>query len=134
MLDRIAEEGGADLVPALTSPLPFTVIADMLGAPTTDHERIRELSGTIVRSLEPVADPAVMQEIENADGLHHLRELPHVSPPDSITGPSTAHAARTSSRLGCWPGRTARCYLAGLTGQDSSEWVVRESLSGSAVA
>ncbi|MFI8931757.1 cytochrome P450 [Streptomyces sp. NPDC053474] len=67
MLDRIAEEGGADLVPALASPLPFTVIADMLGAPPTDHERIRELSGTIVRSLEPVADPAVMQEIENAD-------------------------------------------------------------------
>ncbi|MEW2528514.1 cytochrome P450 [Streptomyces sp. NPDC047071] len=67
MLDRIADEGGADLVPALASPLPFTVIADMLGAPPTDHERIRELSGTIVRSLEPVADPAVMQEIENAD-------------------------------------------------------------------
>jgi len=67
MLDRIAEEGGADLVPALASPLPFTVIADMLGAPPTDHERIRELSGTLVRSLEPVADPAVMQEIENAD-------------------------------------------------------------------
>ncbi|GHH93674.1 cytochrome P450 [Streptomyces capillispiralis] len=67
MLDRIAEDGGADLVPALASPLPFTVIADMLGAPPTDHERIRELSGTIVRSLEPVADPALMQEIENAD-------------------------------------------------------------------
>ncbi|WP_367123228.1 cytochrome P450 [Streptomyces phytohabitans] len=67
MLDRIAEDGGADLVPTLASPLPFTVIADMLGAPPTDHERIRELSGTVVRSLEPVADPAVMQEIENAD-------------------------------------------------------------------
>ncbi|WP_030670448.1 cytochrome P450 [Streptomyces sp. NRRL B-1347] len=67
MLDKIAAAGGADLVPALASPLPFTVIAEMLGAPPTDHERIQELSGTIVRSLEPVADPAVMQEIENAD-------------------------------------------------------------------
>ncbi|MCF2436930.1 cytochrome P450 [Streptomyces thinghirensis] len=57
MLDRIAEEGGADLAPALASPPPFTVIADMLGAPPTDHERIRNSSGTLVRP-GPVADPA----------------------------------------------------------------------------
>jgi len=31
----------------------------MLGTPPADHERIRELTGTVVRSLEPVADPAV---------------------------------------------------------------------------
>ncbi|EPH43870.1 putative Cytochrome [Streptomyces aurantiacus JA 4570] len=67
MLDRIADAGRADLVPELASPLPFAVIAEMLGAPPTDHERIRELSGTMVRSLEPVADPAVMQAIEAAD-------------------------------------------------------------------
>lgn len=67
MLDRIAEAGRADLVPELASPLPFAVIAQMLGAPPTDHERIRELSATMVRSLEPVADPAVMQAIEAAD-------------------------------------------------------------------
>ncbi|MFD3822790.1 cytochrome P450 [Streptomyces sp. NPDC058625] len=67
MLDRVADEGRADLVPALASPLPFTVIAEMLGAPSTDHARIRELSGTMVRSLEPVADPALMQAIEAAD-------------------------------------------------------------------
>lgn len=67
MLDRIAAAGRADLVPELASPLPFAVIAEMLGAPPTDHERIRELSATMVRSLEPVADPAVMQAIEAAD-------------------------------------------------------------------
>ncbi|GHC53242.1 cytochrome P450 [Streptomyces flavofungini] len=67
MLDRIAASGRADLVPELASPLPFAVIAEMLGAPPTDHERIRELSATMVRSLEPVADPAVMQAIEAAD-------------------------------------------------------------------
>ncbi|WP_431040578.1 cytochrome P450 [Streptomyces sp. P1-3] len=67
MLDRIADAGRADLVPELASPLPFTVIAEMLGAPPTDHARIRELSGTMVRSLEPVADPGLMQAIEAAD-------------------------------------------------------------------
>ena len=57
MLDRIAAAGTVDLVSALAFPLPFSVIAEMLGTPPADHERIRQLSGTVVRSLEPVADP-----------------------------------------------------------------------------
>lgn len=67
MLDELAYEGQTDLVPALAHPLPFAVIVEMLGAPPNDHERVRELSGTVVRALEPVADPAVMAAIEAAD-------------------------------------------------------------------
>ena len=48
-------------------PLPFAVIAEMLGTPPADHERIRELSGTVVRSLEPVADPELAAAIMAAD-------------------------------------------------------------------
>jgi cytochrome P450 len=43
------------------------VIAEMLGTPPADHERIRQLSGTIVRSLEPVNDPAMVAAIAAAD-------------------------------------------------------------------
>jgi cytochrome P450 len=39
----------------------------MLGTPPADHERIRELSGTVVRSLEPVADPELVAAIGAAD-------------------------------------------------------------------
>jgi cytochrome P450 len=56
MLDPVAAAGRADLVEALAFPLPFTVIAEMLGTPPADHARIRELTGLVVRSLEPVAD------------------------------------------------------------------------------
>jgi len=43
------------------------VIAEMLGTPPAGHERIRELSGTVVRSLEPVADPELAKAIVAAD-------------------------------------------------------------------
>jgi cytochrome P450 len=67
MLDTAAAQRRVDLVDALAFPLPFTVIAEMLGTPPADHERIRELSGTVVRSLEPVADPELAAAIMAAD-------------------------------------------------------------------
>jgi cytochrome P450 len=67
MLDEIAAEGTVDLVSALAFPLPFSVIAEMLGTPPADHERIRQLTGTVVRSLEPVADPELVRAIVAAD-------------------------------------------------------------------
>jgi cytochrome P450 len=48
-------------------PLPFTVISEMLGMPPTDHARLRELAGTMVRSLEPVNDPELIAAIAEAD-------------------------------------------------------------------
>jgi len=67
MLDAIAAQRRVDLVDALAFPLPFRVIAEMLGTPPADHERIRQLSGTVVRSLEPVADPDLVAAIVAAD-------------------------------------------------------------------
>ena len=66
-LDRMAEKGESDLVEELAFPLPFAVISEMLGMPPTDHGRIRELSGTLVRSLEIVADEETGRAIMAAD-------------------------------------------------------------------
>jgi cytochrome P450 len=66
LLDAAEREGRVDLVDALAFPLPFAVIAEMLGTPPADHERIRRLTGTVVRSLEPVVDPAVAPAIAAA--------------------------------------------------------------------
>jgi cytochrome P450 len=66
MLDEIASIRHADLVEALAFPLPFTVIAELLGTPPADHQRIRELTGTLVRSLEPVNDPDLIAAIAAA--------------------------------------------------------------------
>ena len=67
MLDAMARQGRVDLVDALAFPLPFSVIAEMLGTPPADHERIRKLTGTVVRSLEPIADPGLVAAIIAAD-------------------------------------------------------------------
>jgi len=70
MLDAAERQGqGAqvNLVDALAFPLPFAVIAEMLGTPSAEHERIRQLSGTVVRSLEPVNDPDMAAAILAAD-------------------------------------------------------------------
>jgi cytochrome P450 len=67
MLDEMARKQHVDLVESLAFPLPFAVIAEMLGTPPADHNRIRELSGILVRSLEPVADPELGAAITSAD-------------------------------------------------------------------
>jgi cytochrome P450 len=72
-LDDIAERGTVDLIDALAFPLPFTVISLMLGMPETDTDRLRELSGTVVRSLEPVPDEATVRAIVDAE--IELRDL-----------------------------------------------------------
>ncbi|AJP00628.1 cytochrome P450 [Streptomyces cyaneogriseus subsp. noncyanogenus] len=66
-LDRIAADGGGDLVEALAFPLPFTVISRMLGMPPTDTVRMRTLTHTLMRSVEPTTDPEVMRAVEAAD-------------------------------------------------------------------
>lgn len=68
MLDAMARARHVDLIESLAFPLPFAVIAKMLGTPSSDHERIRELTGVLVRSLEPVADPDLVSAIVSADG------------------------------------------------------------------
>jgi cytochrome P450 len=73
MLGAMAAEHRVDLVDALAFPLPFSVIAEMLGAPPADHDRIRQLTGTVVRSLEPVADPGLAKAIMAAD--EELRQI-----------------------------------------------------------
>src|SRR5260370_24275088 len=45
----------------------------MLGTPPADHERLRQLTGTVVRSLEPVVDPGLVAAIVAAD--NELAEL-----------------------------------------------------------
>jgi len=65
-LDALADAAGGDLIGELAFPLPFDVISEMLGMPDSDRDQVRDWSGTVVRSLEPVVDPEVLKAIAEA--------------------------------------------------------------------
>jgi cytochrome P450 len=65
-LDRAADAGRMDVIGDLAFPLPFLVISEMLGMPDTDRVKLREWSGLVVRTLEPMNDPALMLRISQA--------------------------------------------------------------------
>jgi cytochrome P450 len=70
-LDRVAPTGEMELVSDLAFPLPFAVISEMLGMPESDSAQLREWSGTLVRSLEPINDPELVKRIAAAgDAMH----------------------------------------------------------------
>ena len=76
-LDRASADGGFEAVGGLAFPLPFDVISEMLGMPDTDAVRVRDLSSTLVRSLEPVTDPDLVRRISLA-GLEMTELLDEV--------------------------------------------------------
>ncbi|OLT20850.1 cytochrome [Actinomadura sp. CNU-125] len=67
LCDRIAELGHADLVAELAFPLPFAVVSEMLGAPPVDQARLRDLSGILLRTLEPLPDPLLREQVRSAN-------------------------------------------------------------------
>jgi cytochrome P450 len=65
-LDSLPQRGEAELIADLAFPLPFQVITELLGMPATDSVQLREWSGLLVRTLEPVYDPDVLRAIAEA--------------------------------------------------------------------
>jgi len=51
LLDPLGTSGTFELVRDIASPLPVTVIAEMLGVPTEDRERFRHWSDDVIRTL-----------------------------------------------------------------------------------
>jgi cytochrome P450 len=72
-LDRAAAAGGFELISDFAFPLPFTVISELLGTPSTDTDALREWSGLLVRNLEPVLDPDMLRAMAAAaENMHGL--------------------------------------------------------------
>jgi pimeloyl-[acyl-carrier protein] synthase len=57
-LDRVQAAQEMDLIGDLAYPLPVAVICEMLGVPVGDHERIRQWSADVARSLDAIGLPS----------------------------------------------------------------------------
>ena len=73
ILDRVADEGGCDLVSTLAFPLPFQVISELLGMPTDEREQLRAWSQAITLTLEPLI--TTEERLAATDAATHMREF-----------------------------------------------------------
>lgn len=65
-IDDIIEAGEADLISALAYPLPFTVIAEMLGVPAADRDEFRQWTTDLGPILDPFIPPEQLPATANA--------------------------------------------------------------------
>ena len=74
-LDRLAD--GGDVVEELAFPLPFDVISEMLGMPDSDKDQIRDWSGDIAKTIDPVISPEEVEAAARSDRAmnSHLDEV-----------------------------------------------------------
>jgi unspecific monooxygenase len=89
LIDRIEPDGQADLLPAFATPIPVTVIAEMLGVPTSMNEQLLDWSHRMVamhmhgrtRAVEMDANQAAR---EFSDFLRNYVEERRRKPGDDI--------------------------------------------------
>jgi cytochrome P450 len=71
LLDDAAEKDEMEVVADLAFPLPVTVISEMLGIPSSDHEMLRDWTSMAVKALDPSDD--FMALLPAAEGIRNMR-------------------------------------------------------------
>lgn len=89
LVDRIAGAGRVDLIAEVLEPLPVTIIAELLGIPEADRDRLRPWSRDICRMFEldpPEASArlAVAASVEFSAYLRELAQERRVHPGDDL--------------------------------------------------
>ncbi|HQV57416.1 MAG TPA: cytochrome P450 [Ilumatobacteraceae bacterium] len=65
-LEPAVERGSIELIDELAFPVPFQVISDLLGMPTTHSDEVREWSQILTTALEPTTDDAEFAAADRA--------------------------------------------------------------------
>ncbi|MBM3663389.1 MAG: cytochrome P450 [Actinobacteria bacterium] len=66
VVDRIAEQGGGDIIAELAIPFPVAVISELLGVPREGNEHIQPLVRAITAFVDPASTPEAIAEAESA--------------------------------------------------------------------
>ena len=81
LIDHVVPAGGMDLIADFAYPLPVTVIAEMLGVPAADHEKLKRWSGEIVEFMA-TPKPQPFDLTEPAEPLYDPAEMHGLVPQD----------------------------------------------------
>jgi cytochrome P450 len=89
LLDVAEAQGGMDLLEDFATPLPVTVIAELLGVPEADRHHLRPWSQSIVAMYELGHTPeqersAIQAAIDFSDYLRHLARERRIHPQDDL--------------------------------------------------
>lgn len=66
VVDRIAEQGGGEIMAELAIPFPVAVISELLGVPREGNEHIQPLVRAITAFVDPASTPEAIAEAESA--------------------------------------------------------------------
>lgn len=102
LLDRM--DGTVDVLAAYAEPMPVFVIADLLGVPREDHERLRDWSQGIVHMYEQgvgeqVKRDAVAASTAFADYVRDVVEARRAHPGDDLVSDLVAERDEGDARL-----------------------------------
>ena len=77
LADSLAGAGEVDLIADFATPIPITVIADLMGTPASEHRRLLDWSHAIVRVFDLNVTPEEERAAEAAvtEFSDHLRDL-----------------------------------------------------------
>jgi len=77
LLDRALEEGRMDAVEDYATPIPLTMIADLMGVPSSDQQQLVDWSHAIVRLYDQACTPEEGDAAEQAtlDFVDYVREM-----------------------------------------------------------
>ena len=105
---RREAHGDVDVVRDLAFPLPFAVISELLGMPEADRVRLREVSHSLVKLLEPIVAPdEIPGLLESGDRMddHVARR----SSGNAVNRPTTCspHSSRSRTRVPCSTSRSS---------------------------
>src|SRR5258705_11009217 len=77
LLDRLAEQGGGDLISEFAAAVPVEVVGNLLAVPRQERGPLREWSLAILGALEPTLTPVQQQRGERAvrEFLRYLEDL-----------------------------------------------------------
>jgi cytochrome P450 len=132
MIDAFLPRGQCDLMPDVAFPLPIRVIADMLGLPPEDHERIKELSEGMLPSLTPAlssqqAGAVNKNVVEFQEYVRSHVELRRKAPRDDLLSAMVA-ATEQGDRLS-EPELIATCILLAFAGHATTVQLIANTIA-----